>query len=166
MTGGPGLRALVGTLAWSAIMAASAFAWIARSGWQLDGRAGEIILIFAIGGAAAFLPAVLIAKRLSRGRPDTGFASAFLVLAVATLGLTALLYGLQYREYYATWHGPVGSKLWLNQFVFTTLSGVYQFLVLGLRMFLPLGLPALIVASMVLARTARSAGVTRAPDMR
>ena len=65
-----------------------------------------------------------------------------------------MLNGLVFRDYFSTWHAPVTTKLGANEFVFTVASGVYQFLVLGVRLFLPLGLPALLIVALLIARQA------------
>ena len=48
-----------------------------------------------------------------------------------------------------------GSIVWAFQFVFTSISAVYQFLVIGLRLFLPLGLVCLVASSYHLAKRMR-----------
>ena len=71
------------------------------------------------------------------------------------MAMTAFLFALDYRVFYARWHAPTGSLIWMFQFAFTSASAVYQFGVLGSRLFLPLGLIWLPGASLYLARRMR-----------
>ena len=84
----------------------------------------------------------------------------FLALSLSTLGTTALLFALDYRSYYASWHEEFGTITWAYQFVFTVAGAIVQFAVLGVRMFLPLGFAALFIVSLWFARTC---GLTRRP---
>lgn len=144
----PGWRVAVGgSLAWALAMGIVAIVELAWSGWYEPSRIAFIALFFAAGGLVAFLPAVCFGRLLSRGRADAGFAATFLALAIATVGLTGFLIGLQYREYYAAWHEPPFTVIWVFQFIFTVGSAVYQFLVLGLRIYVPLGLLLLLAVS-------------------
>ena len=72
-----------------------------------------------------------------------------------TIGLTAFVFGLQYRIYYSAWHGPVFSWIWANQFVFTVGGAVYQFIVIGMPFYYPLGFLAVFLASLWFARHPR-----------
>ncbi|MCA0057672.1 hypothetical protein, partial [Mesorhizobium sp. B261B1A] len=76
-------------------------------------------------------------------------------LAAATIGLTAGLYALQYRSYYAAWHAPTFTLTWGLQFVFTMAVALYQFVVLGIRLYFPIGFLALFAASLWFARRRR-----------
>ncbi len=127
------------------IVAVVELAW---SGWYEPSRIVFIAFFFVAGGLVAFLPAVYVGRLLSRGRADAGFAATFLALATATVGLTGFLIGLQYREYYASWHEQALSVVWVFQFIFTVGSAIYQFLVLGLHIYFPFGLLLLFAASL------------------
>ena len=50
----------------------------------------------------------------------------------------------------------VGQRRWISGIVFTVAAGVYQFAVLGIRLFFPVGFGALLGASLWFARTRRS----------
>ena len=76
-------------------------------------------------------------------------------LAVATVAVTAGFFALQYRDYYAEWHAEAFTRIWFLQFAHTLAAALYQFAVLGLRLFFPLGFVALLVASFWFARRAR-----------
>ena len=65
----------------------------------------------------------------------------------ATVGCTALIFALQFLGYFSQWHDDHASKRLLFETVFTILSACYQFLVLGLRLYIPFGFIALTVAA-------------------
>lgn len=146
------LIAIGGSLVWGTVTAASAALALLLKGWTGFDLIARPATLFFVGGLIAFAPALFAARLSGRNRPEPAFAAAVFALAVITIGVTGLLNGLVFREYFSTWHEPVTTRLGANEFVFTVLSGVYQFLVLGVRLFLPLGLPALLVASFLIAR--------------
>jgi hypothetical protein len=145
---------LFGAIAWGAAMALSAQAslWISTAAqtahyWSLTA--------LAFSGAALAWPFSLWCFRfLAFGRArQAAFAAAFLSLTLVTLGVTAFLFAILYRNFYAQWHGDPFTKLWLVQLAFTTASALYQFAVMGLRLYLPLGVAFLAAASYLLARS-------------
>lgn len=152
----PGWRlALVGSTAWAVCMAASA----AVSLW-LDDRFGApslpaIVTLFAIGGFVAFTPAMTIAGLFGSKRRETRFAAIFLALTIMTVGITALLYALHFRFYFAQWHADPFTVQWAFEFGFTVAAALYQFAVLGLRLYFPLGLAALFAVSLWFANRSR-----------
>jgi len=93
------------------------------------------------------------ARRLANdpARLEAAFAAAFLCLTVFTIAVTSMIFALILRNFYAQWHGDPLSKLWLVQFAFTTASALYQFAVMGIRLYLPLGVMFLFGASWLLA---------------
>ncbi len=144
--------AFAGSLCWGLAMCASAaFTLWNRTGWH-SAELAQVMLLYFLGGALAFLPALFLARFVGLDRPfGARFAAHFLALSIATVGLTAFLFALDYRTYYAQWHGHDLSLLWAFQFVFTVLAAVYQFAVVGLGLYLPLGGLALVAASIMLA---------------
>lgn len=143
----------VATLGWSAFMAASAALSLSLSGWQTQAHIARVALLFGLGGLFAFPPAILLAGWLGgRWTGTRRFALAMVALAVATISVTAMLYALQYRLYYSEWHDNVFTVRWMFEVGFTTLAALYQFAVLGMRHFLPLGLVGLAVVSIGFAR--------------
>lgn len=150
--------ALFGPPAWAAAMAVSAAVGLLGRGWAPGSHLAGVAALFAAGGALAFLPAAIAAGLVRRRRGEADVAAAALALAGLTLAATGLLNGLLYRDYYATWHAAFGTRLWANQFVFTVAAGIYQFLVLGSRLFLPVGLPALVIAALLIARPGLTPG--------
>ena len=147
---------LVGAVVCGGLMALSAaFALYRHNGLETD-RLAPLLAVYFIGGAIAWPVCVSTAGWMSGGRLiETRFAACLLCLSVATMTITAILFALDYRMFYARWHAPSGSLVWIFQFVFTGASAVYQFGVLGSRLFLPLGLLWLPVASYYLARRLR-----------
>ncbi|RUW22679.1 hypothetical protein EOA34_20760, partial [Mesorhizobium sp. M4B.F.Ca.ET.013.02.1.1] len=65
------------------------------------------------------------------------------------------LFALQYRSYYAEWHAPAFTIRWAFELVFTMLTALYQFVVLGIRLYFPLGFIALVAAGIWFARQRR-----------
>lgn len=106
----------------------------------------------ALGFLAALPPIRLLA--LGRGR-EAALAASLLVLTLATLGFTLVLFALEYRQFYAQWHGPAFSRRWVLEFIGTSAGAVIQFLVLGVRLYLPFGLFFLGAGSFWLARRVR-----------
>lgn len=141
--------ALVGAVAWAIAMAASAGINLLLQGWETAAAIVAIMSLFAMGGAFAFPIGLFAAQLLSRGRPGTVvFAAGLVSLFAATALVTGGLYALQYRSYYAEWHGPPFSMRWLFQFAFTGAGALYQFAVLGIRLYFPVGFVALFAAAL------------------
>ncbi|WP_370868971.1 hypothetical protein [Ectorhizobium quercum] len=147
---------LAGAPVWGMLMALSAAASL-HLGKRLDFPTDTVLLaLYFAGGALGWSAALPLARFCAAGRrPDTRLASCLFWLSVATVGITALLFALQYRSFYAQWHAPFMTRIWLNQFVFTSASAVYQFAVMGLRLYLPLGFVFLLAASAIMARRIR-----------
>lgn len=124
--------------------------------WETPEKIRTVSLLFASGGALGFPVGLFAARLVSLGRHrEVAFAAAFVCLAAATIGLTGALFALQYRSYYAEWHAPAFTLTWVLQFVFTTLVALYQFVVLGIRLYFPIGFVALFAASVWFARQQR-----------
>ncbi|WP_292491562.1 hypothetical protein [Mesorhizobium sp.] len=139
---------------WSFAMAASAF--LNLHDWETPGKVRFVVLLYALGGALAFPVGLTLAGLVSRGRHwETALAAAFVCLLGATLAFTGGLFALQYRSYYAEWHAPAFTLTWAFEFVFTVLTALYQFVVLGVRLYFPLGFAALVAASVWFARLRR-----------
>jgi hypothetical protein len=126
-----------------------------RNGWETSHVLDLAILYF--GGGLLSWPFNLLAGRyLALGHQvEARFAAFFLVLTMGTVLMTAFLFAMDYRIFYSRWHSPFGSVIWMFQFVFTGASAIYQFLVLGLGLFLPLGLACLFATSLALAKRMR-----------
>ena len=149
-------QALLGALLWSLGTGVSSMAGLyLRNGMETD-SSWKIALLFAAGGLLAWIPALVTARMTSFGKPaQTRFCACFLFLGLTTLACTALLFAVEYRLHYVQWHAPFPSRIWFFQMVFTTAVASYQFAVLGLRLYFPLGLMFLITASFTMARRMR-----------
>ena len=143
-------------LLWGIAMGASALLVLVLENWETPQKIRTVTALFALGGAAAFPVGLTLARFLShRRRRETAFASAFLSFAFATVCVTAGFFALQYREYYAEWHADTFTRIWFLQLAYTIAAALYQFAVLGLRLFFPLGFVTLLVASFWFARRPR-----------
>jgi hypothetical protein len=150
-----------GTAGWALVMGASALLAVWLLGWQTPAKYQAIAALFGLGAALGFPLALYVARFVSAGRSaEAAFAAMFLALSLSTLGVTAFLFALHYRSYYASWHEEFGTVTWAFQFVFTIGAALVQFAVLGARMFLPLGLTALFLVSLWFAR---ACDLTRRP---
>jgi hypothetical protein len=139
--------AIFGAAGWAALVTASA--WWGLAHWGAMPRVAVVLAIFACGAAFAFLPALLAARLLSDGKQATQrFAAAFLTLGLGTLGTTVLLFVMSYHLYFAVPHDPLFSFGWTVHVLVTTVSAAYQFAVLGLRLYFPLGFLGLLAASL------------------
>ncbi len=115
-----------------------------------------LLWIYFAGAAASFPIAIFVARFLSdRRTAETRFAAVFLCLSTVTVGITAILFALIYRNLYAQWHGEFLTVLWTYQFIFTTASALVQFAVIGLRLYFPVGFVFLIATSFWLAASMR-----------
>lgn len=148
--------ALCGSLLWAVAMGASALVNLVLDGWETPAKIRFVSLLYALGGALAFPVGLFLARLVSLDRRwDVAFAAAFICLLTATIAFTGGLFGLQYRSYYGQWHAPALTITWAFQFVFTMVTALYQFVVLGIRLYFPLGFIALFAASIWFARRQR-----------
>ncbi len=92
------------------------------------------------------------------------FALALALHAVVVVGVTMLLFALQYRQYFAQWHSDAFTLTWAFQAFFTTIGSFYLFFSTGLVLLVPWAILGWIVVSVMLARPLKmtDAGVTRA----
>ncbi|WP_246800742.1 hypothetical protein [Mesorhizobium amorphae] len=153
----PSLRtAFLGAVLWGATMGASALINLLLDDWETPAKIRFVSLLYAAGGVLAFPVGLFLARLVSRGRHwEVALAAAFVCLLAATLAFTGGLFALQYRSYYAEWHAPAFTITWAFELVFTGLTALYQFVVLGIRLYFPLGFAALAVASVWFARQRR-----------
>lgn len=148
--------AVIGALLWGMAMGASAFLNLRLYEWETSDRVRFVVLLYFTGGALAFPVGLTFARLVSRGRHwETAPAAAFVCLLSATLAFTGGLFALQYRSYYAEWHAPAFTLTWAFEFAFTVLTALYQFVVLGVRLYFPLGFAALAAATVWFARQRR-----------
>jgi hypothetical protein len=146
----------VGAAVWGLAIAACAAYGLYADGWQTTARTREVLIIYVAGAFASFPLALYAARFLALGRSrDVAFAAFLLALGCITIGITATIYALDYRNYYTQWHAEPFTVTWMFQFGFTVAGALYQFAVLGLRLYMPFGLLALLVAAIWFARQPR-----------
>jgi hypothetical protein len=140
------------SLAWAATVTLGVMGqlWLMRLG--LPPTANRIMAIVALGALAAAPVALWLASMRTAANRRAGFATMFVLLVAITPGLTALLFALDFWWYFAEWHGERFSRLWMIQLAFTAGSAVYQFLVSGLRLYVPSSIIAAMLASIWWAR--------------
>lgn len=140
---------VLGAPLWGATMALSAWfaLWLRQRAETF--HLAELLLLFGFGAMLAWPPSLFLGRFAALGRrPETRFAAYLFCLSLGTVAATAALFALDYRHFYAQWHAPAGSRIWFFQFAFTSFIACYQFLVLGIRLYLPLGGMALVAVSL------------------
>jgi hypothetical protein len=116
----------------------------------------QILITFFLGGILGWLPGVAMARLIAFEQTRiVAQVATIICLAVSTLIITALIFALQYRVFYAQWHEPAFSRIWFFQQLFTSLGAAYQFAVLGTRLCLPAAPVFLLAASYALCRRMR-----------
>ena len=144
---------VLGGLLWAGLMALSALVSMYLRHWENHAHFETIILVFCLGGFFAFAPAMLAYNVIARGKTRSQrFAAAYIALLFVTLGATAFVYYIQFRDYFAQWHEAALSRIWFLQTFYTGLGAAYEFAVLGSRFYLPIGLIALFGASFWLSK--------------
>lgn len=145
--------ALIGGEIWAALMAVSALLGLWMRAWETPASIEQIMKLYALGGFLAFPIGLYLARLLAgRRRGAKGFTCALVAFAITTVGLTALVFAIVYRVYYSEWHDDEFSIRLIFEIAFTTAAAMYQFAVLGLRLYFPIGVAALIGASLWFAR--------------
>lgn len=147
---------LGGALLWGVLMMISAMAALFMRNRFETSHTAELALLYFAGGLLSWPFMLPLARFFAYRRSiETRFAAFFLCLTVGTMLMTAFLFAMDYRIFYSRWHAPFGSLTWLYQFVFTGANAVYQFGVLGSRLFLPVGFVCLLGTSFALAKRMR-----------
>ncbi len=116
-------------------------------GWTISAQSLQVGFIYAAGAALAVWPSTFIARYLFRRASLWRLAAFMVVLFGLTAFFTACLFALQYRTYFSQWHGEPFSQSWLWQQVFTAAGAVYTYIVLGLRLYIPIAIAGLFVTS-------------------
>ncbi|MGE7369402.1 hypothetical protein ACQKKX_10075 [Neorhizobium sp. NPDC001467] len=154
-------RSTATALLWGMAMTISAAASLLLRGRLETFHLPTILTIFFAGGFLAWLLTELVGWSvisLARRRSRRQWPRAVLAgtgLAAATLFVTAALFALEYRSFYARWHAETLSRVWLLQFAFTSASAYYQFAVMALRLYLPLGPFFLVAGTWIMLRRMR-----------
>ncbi len=144
----------------------SAWAGLAAQGWTDQDKLVAALWPYGLGGALGGAAAGF-AVRYLLGADSTGrrFALALAVHAVIGIGMTMLLFALQYRLYFAQWHSDAFTLTWVFQTVFTTIGSFYLFFSTGLVLLVPWAILCWIAMAAMLARPLMlsGAGATRSP---
>ncbi len=145
-----------GAVAWALAMAASFLLSTTLFGRASGSHVATLTALYALGGLLGWTVAVPLIRFSGHGRTaPTVFSAWFLLLGITTIAATSALFALQYRLFYAHWHAPFPSRIWVYQFIFTSASALYQFAVLGLRHFLPTAFVLLLALGILMARSNR-----------
>lgn len=141
---------------WSSLMGLSLYVSVQINYSGLHDSLMRLLYTYFLGGLIAWPLAITILVQL-RNRVSTAFMFivAMMLLVIFTIGITSLLYALQYRAFFAQWHQPLFTRIWFFQQLFTTLGALFQFAVIGTRLYLPLAPIALVATSYILCRRIR-----------
>ncbi|MCO6185886.1 hypothetical protein [Rhizobium sp. L1K21] len=145
-----------GGIVWAIAMFAAAMAglWFYFRG--ISGKEYELATIYLLGGLFAWPFALYVTRFMALGcSPPVRFVLALVIIAGCTLAMTAFVFSQQFRLIFADTHMPITTRIGLYQFAETSASGVFQFLVAGVRLYFPVGILALVIASLWLARRMR-----------
>ena len=150
------LQVAATALVWAVLMGLSALVGLLfERGRILDPQVVKIVALYGAGGLIGYLfahfPILWLVRRSSH---PWSLLIAACVLTLFTLGATAGVLALEYRTYYAQWHGYPLSIVWFYQQFYTALGSTYQFAVLGTRLYWPLGPVSLVAMSWWLTRRA------------
>lgn len=127
-----------------------------RFGWGQTAQIGTLAAIFGFGGALALgISAAIVWWLLPNARPGVRTAMIAVLTLVGALALTGGMLALGYRSYYGQWHAAPFSRLWMWQQFFTTAAAVYQYAVIGPRLYGIGGLALLAVTSWWAGRAVR-----------
>jgi hypothetical protein len=144
----PAYASLLPWLFWTLVCGtASLLALVYSRGWVLSEQTVTVASFYALGATLAFWPSLYLARLFSTKSGKLRLFWLIFFLASGTIFFTAILFALQFRLYFAQWHHPAFSKVWFWQQFFTAGSSVYTYFVIGLRLYLPIGIVGLAVTS-------------------
>jgi hypothetical protein len=130
---------LFGSFGWGLAMTLSALVAIWLHNALLIPSPLAVALLYFYGGSLAFGPAVMATRLIGSGLPRSlRFVVATLIVGLVTHVMTAGIFALQYRVFYAHWHAEFLTITWFFQLAFTSASAVYQFTVDSLYFYWPL----------------------------
>lgn len=135
---------IAGSLGWAILMAASAAWSITRSAWVMGPDPIRVIALFAAGGFVSFVPAAFLCRLARPKRTEARLAAWLFSLTVITVVATGLFHAANFRLTAFAAHSAPFSPGWFIETGFIMAGAFYQFLVLGMRMFFPLGFLALL----------------------
>ena len=115
--------------------------------------------LYFAGGLLPF-PSLFAVRLVSLKRSaEIRFAASFVCLTVITIAMTSALLALIFwnfqAHFQAQWYGESWTSAWLVHFAYSGASALYQFAVVGTRLYLPTGIVALFATSIWLAYRTR-----------
>lgn len=141
-----GLGLAAGSVFWALLMAASATLVLTLWNWQDPDQVNRIILFYFVGGLIAWPVAVFLLKFTSPHRSrETAFTSAFVFFSLSTIAATTALFIIQFQMFRLSL--PDHDTLLEAKTVWSIAMTVYQFAVIGMRLYLPFGLFVALAAS-------------------
>lgn len=144
----PIVRLIGESVAWGVLTTVAAlFALVSEQAREFGPRVVTILAVYFVGGVIGY-PFAFAATHWFARRFSAHFKLLFAVAALAgfTLAATAGILAFDYRAYYAEWHDAFFSRDWFYQQFYTALGSTYQYLVIGIRLYWPLGPIFLILA--------------------
>ena len=146
-------RQLSFAVIWCAIVSGGVGINLHAQHWPLDSNFINLLWPFVTASLLAGYLSLLFAQGFVKNKPTMSrFAFFFAALCILTVGLTALIFAVQYRLSFPQWSAPIFSFEWLKRTFFTTMSAAYLFSVVGFRLLMPWGLIALFIASVGFSR--------------
>lgn len=152
----PFLSLVLQAITWGGLIAPGAIASLKAANDLMTPHVSKIGILYFLGASLAYLLAMPVARYFTRHRHVIArFLIITICLGASTASVTAIVFALEYREFYSRWHDPLFSLAGILQFVFTLAGAVYQFSVIGLRLYFPYGIALLLLFSLILARRMR-----------
>ena len=125
-----------------------------RFGWAQPAQIAALSAIFGFGGALALgVSAALAWWALPRSRPGLRIVVIAVLTLLGAFAFTGGMLALGYRSYYGQWHAAPFTRLWMWQQVFTAAAAVYQYAVIGPRLY---GLESLALLALASWRAGRA----------
>lgn len=149
------LKESIASLVWAAAMAAVVFLDLGRINGRIDGHLATLLTIYAAGGALAFPAAAVLTRGTVGSRGGAvRFLAACVILGLVTIAATALVYLL--RDVALIVHpGDIARPRVIVHRLLDFAFTLAEFCVLGLRLYFPYGLAALLPGAAWLAWRAR-----------
>lgn len=139
---------ILASLFWAlSIALICALSWVYLAGWGWTDQLVLVTAIYASGALLAVWPSAFLARFIVvsiRWKRIMVFA---ILLILGTLFFTSIIFALQYRLYFSSFHAHAFSRIWMWQQFYTAAGAVYTYLVMGVRLYFPFALIPLFVTS-------------------
>ncbi len=140
-------------LVWALALSLIVFWHFINRAWAMDSALVYAIVPYFVGALGGGILSLKLATTLVWNKIESvRFSFIFSALLILTLGLTSLIFVVQYLIYFSQWHADIGTSLRLHQTIFTGLGALYLMAITGLRPLLPWGVVLLILASLCFSR--------------